>query len=480
MLRPLVHPFSNIQQGLEDVLQLVVETCADCSQPWTLCGLLCVSSGCRAAVLQAGGRCRITTSHFDSLESFESFAVWLPGHYGLVSALHIDFYCCDYIGTSDIPEALALVVQALEQCAAAAAAAPSSSAGGRRWCLRKFSGCNELACPAVLQALQPAGLQELCLEDDFEDTCTVAMWHALGQLSSLTSLTLALPDVADVEPGAFDGLAAALGNLQRLARLSLSNMPDVLDEDVCRHLPASLQSMELDCCGSQHELQLGHLSSVGVLELWGMKEGTMITPQSVLPPHVTSLHLGGIAVETTFLSSKLVQLKFESSARLAMPCWLSVLPGLKCLDMSEAQYTFEEQQQLVVALARYGTELTSLDWGLGAHIAPGPGGQPGLLAAIAQLRQLRRLKIAGSECPNECEFIQLTALTALTALVMFNCPGLHDKAAVALASSLTALQCLYIGMCSITDAVVPAVDRLTGLTTLSLCNADTLIKDRSR
>lgn len=115
---------------------------------------------------------------------------------------------------------------------------------------------------------------------------------------------------------------------------------------------------------------------------------------------------------TEALPSKLLHLCVD--ARLPLPCILSVLPRLEGLEVDIYDLDVPEEQQQLVAAIIHATCLTKLRWRGDLHFAPALA-QPSLVAASAQLKQLRSLWIAWCAAPVVDEFAQLTALPILTA-----------------------------------------------------------------
>lgn len=487
------------QTELADVLQLVVDTCPNSNTPTTLCSLLCVSSACRAAVQRAAGHCHVNgrqwhITHaalyrrFGRLGVLENFLAWLPAHRGLVSSLHVPHFH----GDSVRQHAAALLTLALQQCAAAEAAA---AACGKCWCLRQFSGSAELAGAAVLQALPAAGLQEMHLDKMTCTLLTAELWSALGQLSSLTSLTLEMLPGPKDENLTFEmlprpkdknsddnsskllvegGMPAAVGRLQLLAKLHIGVLPVVVAGHLCQQLPTSLQALDMFVEDGRVELQLGHLVSLVNLCMNNMSgRRTVVSSQSVFPPHLTRLEVGTLIMEEVPLLAALKHLSTQRDyARLLVP---SVLSRLESLSLHTHGLTWQDKEQHVAALAHSCTLLTSLCWKVDSvHNPAFDHWQSSMCSAIAQLRQLRSLELLVCEVDGVHDFTRLTALSMLTALKVSGYRGkrldFHNEAASALACSLTALQTLWLVDCCITDAVLPVVAKLTGLQDLNLCS----------
>lgn len=238
---------------------------------------------------------------------------------------------------------------------------------------------------------------------------------------------------------------------------------------MCQQLPVSLQALNMGMGAGLHVLQLGRLSSLAKLRVFGQDfVRGRIGAGSVLPPHLTALVLLLTLAETVSLPATLVHLELVSHhgrwAFLPAPCVQSVLSRLEDLELNAHVITSVEEyeQQLVAAIAHSGTRLTRLAW----HMDPQP--PDNVLGAVVQLRQLRDLLLDRLRIPRDHDFIGLTALSALTSLVVCGCAGLRDKGAVALLCGLTGLQRLHFDKCHITDAVLPVVARLTRLVDLNL------------
>lgn len=184
-------------------------------------------------MLRAAGCCSVRQYDYPNgrqgLSKLAKFAAWLPRHCGVFSSLaFVD--CCD---SNDLPQARALLTAALQRCAAQATAL-NPQAGGQRWSLHNCFLSAQLAGAAALEALEPAGLQALKLEEVSAEVCSPQLWAAIGQLTRLTGLTVLCPSydpdggderVHVVGLDQYGDVAAAVGNLQSLISLDLLVRP---------------------------------------------------------------------------------------------------------------------------------------------------------------------------------------------------------------------------------------------------------------
>lgn len=214
--------------------------------PQLLCSLLQASSTVNQALRQARARCCVDSRMQHALATpagLSRFCVWLSGHPGLLSTLKLH----TGRGSSSSNDVVTLHNVLLLALRARAAAPVPGQAAALPFQLEKLTVQEYRVSPALLAALLPTQVQQLEVSMG-SDFITPTLCGALGGLQSLHSLTIICSTVRrDKIAGHFrKPLAAAIGQLQALTRLSLSPT----DGAGLQHLPTSLQSLDLQRCDS--------------------------------------------------------------------------------------------------------------------------------------------------------------------------------------------------------------------------------------
>ena len=474
------------QAELTDVLPLVFER-ARLADARTACRVMQLSKAYKAAMTccEPCIHVRLLVDGSESLEKVAGFASWMQRHGRLVKQLAL--------GTPNEPEPGAC--RAAESMLSFALSLAASN--GSTFRFHQVVIESDILSPALVSSLAAHSITSLHLPVISVAKLRVpALSSSLQQLTGLQKLALrawADPDDGEneVEGRAIEqlpmGLLSSLQTLTRLTRVELAASGPCTWQTL-QYLPSSVQQLQVSVDSVSCMLDIPQLTSLQELDVIaaGFAEGSALPPsvpvmrirESQLPEDpcrllagVQQLHIRGLdeSAERLAQLSALQSLTSMSmscysltSAAAAAPAW-----GRLCQLQSLTVYcdgeVSDQQYSAVLQAIATAKGLTSLEFRFSA-CCPVP-----CAVHIAQLPNLLNLKLlhAGS---SRQDMLQLRKLTQLTALELRWC-SIDDGTAAAVLGRLTNLRTLLLRQATgkvMSDAVLPAIEQLKSLRSLSL------------
>lgn len=469
------------------VVQLVLQHCPGALNWITICSMLQVSKGVQQALQQSAGQLVLampdvgSDTDAEQLARFTSCAAWLPQHAGLVKGLTLE---CDGPMAQTAQHTLRLALQACAYKAHAAAQTPGGLLPSLPWRLEHVELCG-FVCPSVLDALSAcSSLTRLQLKSEYSISCDTTFFAALGHLQHLRQLYLRDDRVTvAMRPEC----AAWMSQLLQLVDLDVRK---AVHPAAVLSLPASLTRLVLivsHTAGEQLPDPEQVLDTVDLRHLRDLQElcfSSCSAPGPLhLPPAVTALTFCSVRVLTVLPQglANLKQLQVSPAGTCVLLLQqLTALQELRQLTVSCAPISrVDEMAAMAEVMAAIGTaqQLTQLVVRAASTVPPNtiehtrPALSLGNLQLHKHLRQLTRLQHLSIQDIDiqPADAMQLTALTALTALQLYNCRSIDDLAAAALACQHSKLRVLSFDGCNLTSPVLwPALGTCTTLRRLKI------------